>query len=96
MNDRTSRPLTAGILLGACVLMSACAPVAPLATGEAARTWIREQTFNPEATAQHGDRASEGTDPELANGAVEQLRKPPSSRRSGPRSMPDVLKDLVE
>lgn len=78
------------------VLLSACAPVAPLATGDATRSWIREQTFDPGASARHGDRAPQGSDPELTNRAVEQLRKPSSTRRSSTGSLPSVLKELME
>lgn len=96
MSCRNVLSLTNATLIGVSVLMSACAPVAPLANGDATRTWMREQTFDPGASARHGDQAPQGTDPEVTNNAVEQLRKPSKTPRSAAGSLPDVLKELVE
>lgn len=73
--------------------LAACAPVTPLATGEAARAWMREQTLDPQASDRHGEQAPQGTDPDVVNAAVKQLRAP-----ARPRSMPmsDLLKELRE
>lgn len=83
-----------------CGTLAACAPVTPLATGEAARTWMREQTLDPGASVRHGEQAPQGTDPEVANAAVKQLRVPARAR---PAPMGGVqgglnalLKDLRE
>ena len=80
----------------ACALLTACAPVTPLATGESVRAWVREQTFDPTASERHGDQAPQGTDPEIANAAVDQLRKPSTQRRTPMRGTSQILKDLVE
>ena len=80
--------------------LAACAPVTPLATGEAARTWMREQTLDPGASVRHGDEAPQGTDPDVANTAVKQLRTPARTRPAPMGSMQGglsgLLKDLGE
>jgi hypothetical protein len=80
--------------------LAACAPVTPLATGEAARTWMREQTLDPQASTRHGEQAPQGTDPDVANAAVKQLRTPARSRPAPMGGMTGglsgLLKDLGE
>lgn len=80
--------------------LAGCASVAPLATGEAARTWMREQTLDPGASVRHGEQAPQGTDPEVANAAVKQLRTPARTRPAPMGAMQGglsgLLKDLGE
>lgn len=57
-------------LLGGC----AAAPEETLADGSALRELIAQQTHDPGASARHGTTAPEGTDPDVANAAVQAVR----------------------
>lgn len=56
--------------LGGC----ATAPDEPLADGSALRELIVQQTHDPEASARNGTTAPVGTDPDVANAAVQAVR----------------------
>lgn len=58
----------------------------------AARDWTSQQTFDPAATERHGTTAPQGTDPELADKAVNDLRQGKSERSSSATS--EVMQQL--
>jgi hypothetical protein len=53
---------------------------------------MSQQTFDPAATERHGTTAPQGTDPELADKAVNDLRQGKSERRSSATS--EVMQQL--
>lgn len=70
-------------LLGGC----ATAPGDSLADGSALRDLIVQQTHDPEASARNGTTAPVGTDPDVANAAVQAVRSNSGRASAGaPRS----------
>ena len=79
----------AGLLLAGC----ASAPQADLADGASVRALIEQQTHDPGASARNGTATPQGTDPDVANGAVEAVRAPAPRATGGmPRG---TLMDLL-
>lgn len=71
------------LTLGGC----AAAPSDTLADGSATREMIAQQTHDPEASARNGTAAPQGTDPEVANAAVQAVRANSGRSTTGaPRS----------
>ena len=51
-------------------------------THAASQQWIEQQTYDPKASERHGTAAPQGTDPDAANKAVNDLKQGKSSRSS--------------
>lgn len=75
--------LVSALSLGGC----ATAPDRTLADGSALRALIVQQTHDPDASARNGTTAPVGTDPDLANAAVQAVRSGSGREPAGaPRS----------
>lgn len=64
-------------LISLLITLSACStsgPVKELANGDAVRAWRVQQTYDAEATNRNGTTAPQGTDPDVADAALKNLR----------------------
>lgn len=76
-------------LISLLTVLAACStsgPVQELANGDAVRDWRAQQTWDPEATARNGTTPTPGTDPDVADAAVKNMRSASSSRQGDMKS----------
>ena len=66
---------------------STSGPVRELANGDAVRTLRTEQTWDLEATRRNGTTAALGTDPDVADTAIKNMRSAAGSRGSDLKTM---------
>ena len=77
-------------LISLLTTLAACStsgPVRELANGDAVRTLRSEQTWDLEATRRNGTTATLGTDPDVADTAVKNMRNSAGSRGSDLKTM---------
>lgn len=74
-------------LLAALVACSTSGPVQELANGDAVRELRAQQTFDPQASARNGTTTPLGTDPDVADTAIKNMRSSTGSRSTDVKTM---------